>query len=513
MGQDRWLLHLPGQFAIGTGPPAQSGGCKPARAVAPGVSLEIDIRAYLEFMQQFTGDMGMAPVMQALGIDQIGMFAWRLFPAGELLQDDLSLELKGPVGGMLGALLEGMAPLPDQPLPDGAMLQLRCAFDVALLARAVDQLLETNQMPTLAGLGLVEDLRKAWSGGVSLAIVRPAQGAFVPRLYASFGIVDQEALDRLLARLHAHPGLETKDITYEGTPSVQLRLDGMPSALQPSYCVKDGTIHFAESGLSLRALLKSPGPPNLDVGKAPRPGGSGPLQPAFEVRFDGAAIHAAIHEVWMPLAAKVELLDTGTRSLVPTAEMPDPEVVTPHLRRGRGVLRRTDDRLVLSMSGTAGGPELHALLVAFGPFLSAGMTSSWDWASDSLACELARTQIVQVHAAIAAFEKRAGKRPASLGELLAAGDLKDASLLLVEDDESAEPVVHEGKQLGKSSFRYHPGGAKIQPQGEEVVALLVTTKSMGWRWLAVDAAGTVHEGYSEVPATVTETATVEIKKQ
>jgi hypothetical protein len=501
MADDFWMLHLPGQFAFGTGAAAQAGSCKPARAAAPGVALEVDIPAYLSFIQQFTGDQGLGPVMQALGVDQIGVFAWRLFPAGELLQDELSLEMKGPAGGMLGALLEGMAPLPDQPLPEGALLQLRCAFDVALLARAVDQLLEANQLPTLEGLGLVEDLRKAWSGGMSLAVARPATGSFIPRLYASFGIVDQPALDRLLERLRAHPGLETKAVTYEGTPSVQLRLEGLPTGIQPSYCVKDGTIHFAECGLSLRALLKSAGPPNLDVGKAPRPAGPGALLPAFEVRFDGAAIHQAVHEVWMPLATTASFFENDAKPLVPLAEMPGCDVVVPHLRKGRGVLRRSDDRLVLSMSGTAGGPELHALLAAYGPFLSNEMTNSWEWSSENLTYELAKLQVTQVHAAIAAFEKRAGKRPASLGELLAAGDLKDASLLLVEGDDVAEPVVHEGKELGKSSFRYFPAGVKLTPEDQEVTALLVSVKATLWRRLVVDLEGTVHEGYGTFATT------------
>jgi len=494
-----WMLHLPGQFAGGAGDPASSGGCKPTQPPAPGIVVTIDVPAYAALIGRFAGGESLTKVIEALGLDQVGTFAWHLGIAGELLQDDISLELKGPTGGILGALLEGMAPLPDQPLPDGAMLQLRCSFDVALLARAVDQLLEQNQMPTLAELGVIDDLRKAWSGGVSLAVTRPAPGAFIPRLYASFGIVDQPALDRLLARLHTHPGLEAKPITYEGQPSMQLRLADMPSGMQPSYCVQNGTIHFAESGLSLRALLKSAAggaPPVLDVGKAPRPAGPGAQLPGFELRFDGAAIHAAMLEVWMPMAENTlvhALVGTDDKPLVPMDEMPDVPTVTPYLHKGRGVLRRLPDRIVLSMSGTAGGPELHALLSSFGPFLSTLMTNTWRWQTENLAYQVGKLQIVKVHEAIAAFSKRTGKRPRSLGELLSAGDLKDSSLLLIEDDELAEPVVHDGKQLGKSSFRYYPDGVKVSPSGTEMTALLIAVKSTYWQRLVVDDQGRLVE--------------------
>jgi len=517
-----WLLHLPGQFAGGDGKVGLVGKCAPTPPAAAAISLQIGILGYLDLL----GGAGAANVQvqtvrKALGLDAAGAIRWQLRPVGELLQDDIALALTGRPGGVLGALLDGIAPLVDQPLPEHGLLQLRCAFDVAELTAAIDELLALGDAPTLADTGIAEDLKQAWTGGMALAIARPAPGGLMPRLYASFGIADAQAFGRLIARLRELPELQPKDVKYEGRPCVQLRIDGAPAALQPSYCLQDGVVHFAESGLSLRALLKAQAngtPPALDVGDAPRPEGPGAALPGFDLRFDGAAIHAAIHELWLPLGSS--MLGTGAsgQPLVPMAEMPEPEVVTRHLRPGRGVLRRSPDQVVLGMSGTAGGPELHVLLAAYGPLLSGPMTQSWSWQTDALRYDLAHVQLQAVHAALTRFRERTGKAPASFGELLASGDLADASLLLLPGDDSAEPVLHDGREVARTSFAYFPDGKQMSPQGEEILARVATLHSIAWRGLALADDGVLHDTWDErmpifAPEVVVEPAAVEVEPE
>jgi hypothetical protein len=500
---DAWLLHLPGQFAAGNGSPALVGHCEPARRPQPGITVELDVRSYVTLMfglmaRGFAVPDESSPVPAALGLDACSLLGWRVSIAGELLQDDVYLVLDGKPGGVLGALLQGMAPPVAQPLPERGMLQVQCAFDVRALRKAVDDLLDASGQKTLQELDLDEDLHKAWTGGMALAVARPAVGALVPRLYASFGIVDREALDRLLDRLHAHPGLEVKEAEYEGEQCVVLRLPGMPPALQPCYCIAGDTIHFAESAASLRALLKARdagAPPALDVGDARRPDGPGAPLPGVDVRFDGAEIHAAIHELWLPLMQMTG--GEGVEPLLPLEDSPEPAVVLPHLKKGRGVLRRLPDRLVLSVTGTAGGPELHALLAAYGPSLSAWMTSSWTWETRMIREQLGFVKLEKVAEAFAAFRARTGADPASLGELIAGGDLADPTMLTIDGDEKAEPVMHEGKQVGTSSFRYFPKGVATSPQGDEITARLIAIDNTHWQRLVLDTEGTVHNGWGD----------------
>ena len=501
-----WFVHAPGLFAGGDGTLERAGMLAPAPADAPGITLSIDALGYLRMLTSF----GMGPdagqderfdaVLRALGLDTCRMLRWQLRPDGERLLDELSLELRDRPGGLLGALLDGIAPPVAQPLPEGALLQVRLAFDVGAALGAVDELLATLEQPTLGELGLVDDVRLAWNGGVVLALVRPAPGGLVPRLYASVGVVDHDALGRLLARLETAGEFQRKDVTYEGQPSVQLRLDGAPPALQPSYCVQRDVVHFAESGISLRALLKAQkngAPPLFDVGDAPRPGGEGAIVPGVEVRFDGGAIHAALHELWLPLAEATMPFGDDEAPLVAHAELPEAETVARHLRTGRGVLRRGPDHVTLAMSGTAGGPELHALLSAYGSLLSSPMTDSWRWQTDELLRELAREQLPRLHAAVEAFAKRTGKPPASFGELLAGGDLDDARLLVLPGDTATQAVEHDGKEVARTSFVYHPEGEKTEVNGEEVVVRFAMLRPLGWQSLVLDTSGTLHDVWGD----------------
>lgn len=501
-----WFVHAPGLFAGGDGALERAGTLAVQPVAAPGITLAVDFVGYLRMLSSF----GMTPggaqgdpfdaTLRALGVDGCRRLLWQLRPDGERLLDELSLELPDRPGGLLGALLDGVAPPVAQPLPERALLQLRLAFDVGTALAAVDDLLTVAELPTLGELGLVDDLRLAWTGGVALALVRPAPGGLVPRLYASVGIVDHDALGRLLARLETAGEFQRKDVTYEGQPSVQLRIDGAPPALQPSYCVQRDAVHFAESGISLRALLKAQkngAPPLLSVGDAPRPGGEGAIVPGVELRFDGAEIHAALHELWLPLAEATAAFGSDAAPLVARADLPEPEIVAPHLRKGRGVLRRGPDRVTLAMSGTAGGPELHALLFAYGSLLSGPMTGSWRWQTDELLRDVARLQLPRLHAAVEAFAQRTGKPPASFGELLAGGDLDDPRLLVLPGDTATQAVEHDGKEIARTSFVYHPDGKKTEVNGEEVVVRFAILSPLGWQSLVLDTSGTLHDVWGD----------------
>lgn len=496
-----WYLRLPGQFVAGTGEPRNAGSCaKTTTAATAGFRTSIDLLRYVGMLAEVFGATDPAQhVLQAIGLGECRSITWRIAPAGDLMLDEIAIDCP-KFDGLLGALVHAAAPLVDQPLPEQGLLQIRCTFDVRELVAAIDELLRLAEQPTLTEAGLVEDIDKAWSGGLALAVARPPAGTPVPRLYVSAGIVDGEALGRLLARLDALEWIAKKPIELEGQQCTQLRLANLPPAVQPTFCVRNGVLHLAESGVSLRALLKAAAggtPKALDIGDAPRPPGKGAVLPGFDLRFDGAAIHAALTEVWMPLWALTTNQNTSaSKPLLQLAEMPDRDSVLPHLARGRGVLRQRPDGVTLAMSGTFGGPELQVLVTTFGPLLSGPMTSSWQWEADSVLLQVANDRLTRIHAAIVAFAKDKGRRPASLGELVAAGAITPDALLL-PDDELAEKVMHEGKEVAKSSFRYYEKPLHATPRGEDSELHLVTIATLGWMRAAVTPAGEVIEGYGE----------------
>jgi hypothetical protein len=494
-----WLAAAPGQFVGGDGDPADSGAFAPTTPSTPGLHLAFDLRWYCQMMLGFLGNdprEQIQNVENALGTGHVQDLRWRLHAQDGLLAEDLRLCSDGPPSGLLAALVLGMAPPPEQPLPERTLLQWRCSFDLPKLAEAIDGLLQLAALPTLTELDLVGDLRSALTGGVALGVARPAPGSLVPRLYVSFGIGDQAAAERLLARLQELPGLETKSLELDGRPCTQMRLDGLPAALQPTWAFERNVLHVAESGLSLRALWKAKGRPFGNL-KAPRPIGKGAL-PGFELQWHAGEIHAALAEIWLPFYEKTILADhAAAKGTVPTADLPEAKLVLEHLGLGRGVLRRDGHDLVLAMLGPTGGPEMQALISAWGPMISGQMVEQWRWQRTNAQHELGKAQMAKVHAALVAFEKRTGKRPATLGELVQGGDLADASFLLLPGETQAEPVLHEGKEVAKSSFRYFANGVEVTPESEKVQVVLIALRAADWRRLAMDREGTVHEGWGD----------------
>lgn len=493
-----WYLHLPGQLALGTGKPAERGACSAVTAPAPGVTIAAAVQTFLGFSEP---NDEVSAAMQAMGLDHCTQIGWALHQTGALVQTEVTAALDGKPGGILGALLDGMAPSVDQPLPANGLLQVRCAFDVGALLAAIDQLLALNQGPTLRQLGLDEDLRKAWTGGVALGLTAPAPGGLVPRMFLSLGVADEPALGRVLDRLCQMAGVATKPITLESVPCTQLDLPDAPPAIKVCYTVRDGVLHVAESGLSLRALLKAGkdgAPRALDVGDAPRPTGKGAMVPSFDLRFDAGAIYRALDEIWIPLLEKAAGMDDEWRPLVKRDQMPDADTVVPHLGKGRGVLRRDAKQLAIAMSGTLGGPEVTALMASFPTALSGQFARNAAWQQREMITRIATAKINTIYTAIHAFEQRTGKRPRTLGELVPSGDLKDVRWLSMPGDGPSEPVLQDGKEIGRSSFRYFPDGVKVTPDDTEVTAILISLAPGYQRRLVIDEHGSLHTPWNEL---------------
>ncbi len=495
-----WYLHLPGQFVGSEGSPEGAGRCRPLAPPPAGVELEIDLAQYMAPSVAFGSAPGSAnPLLAFFGIDDETILTWTASLRPDAVRDEIALSTKEPTG-LIGALVHASAPLVDQRLPEQALLQVRCALDVRETIAAVDHLLVAAELPTLGELHVAEDLHRAWSGGVTLAMARPPFGALVPRLYASFGIVDEEAATRLLERLCQMPGIQAKAAKFDEHACMHLRIPGAPAGFQPAFCRGDGVVHFAESMNSLRALLKADAigaPRALDVGDARVPDGKGAPLPNFDLRFDGPAIHAALSEVWLPFANTFGISFGPMRPVMTINQMPDAEVVEEHLGRGRGAIRRLPDRLVLASEGVAGGPLLQAFTAALGPVIATRATSMWSWEIDEVRGRTIAAKLRAIHAAIQAFRTRTGARPASLAELAASPDLPDRSLLLVGDDPLAEPLVVDGKEIGKTSFRYYRDGLKASPEGQEMNLHLVAISPMQWRRHAIAIDGTPVEGWGD----------------
>lgn len=496
-----WLVHLPGRFLGGTGKPADAGRGVSAPAPAPGFKLAIDPAGYVRMMSA-GGDEKVDKAMAAFGLDNVKSVEFTLRFDGELVREDVAIAVTGKPKGLLGALVDGMAPLVDQPLPEGGLLQVRFAADVERLCKAGDELLELADLPTIAARGLRDDLRRAWTGGIAISVCSPATAGVVPRLYLSFGIADEAAARRVLDKLLPGERVPRHDVDIDGIACTQLELDGAPPAFQPAWCFGGGALTFAECGASLRAQIraaKDGAPKALDTGAAPVPEGKGARLPSVDVRFDGAAIYTAVMKTWRPLwdvMMAAERPDFAMSPWVSADDMPDVETVTAHLRPGRGVLRRSPDGLVLSMSSTAGGPEACGLLAAWPTMFSGPMSSAWSYRLRSLSRRIGHAGLDKAKAAVDAFTKRTGAPPATLGELVAAGDLKGEDLL-IPGDALAENIEHQGKVVGRSSFRWFSKGVEFDAQGQKVSARLVEIQPWSYERLCLDDQGDVHECWGD----------------
>ena len=470
---EAWLLHLPGAFVVGRGPAAACGDLGPPPPAAPPQLLaHIDTATYVAVFQ---AQMAGLPIeLRALGIDGLQSAQWRLQFHGAQILDELELQLGDTPSGLIGALLTGTAALPSQDLPNGALAQVRFAIDLRLL-------LET--LPPLPGVGLRgnvgDDLLKACTGGIALGVCAPAPGGVLPRVFLSLGIHDEQALDRVLQALPAE--MQQPPVTYEGVACIPLRVPDLPAGMQPVLCRRDGVLHIAESGLSMRAFLKAQpgGAGAMDVGDAPPPSAGDEVLPTFDLRADEAALYRAFHRHWLPLC-KLLPGNAIDRALLTAAEMPEPDDIAPLLGKTRGVLVRNGKRYTFRQLGNLGGLHTAALAMAFGPLLSA--TFQQDHFEMLLVHNLAAQQLQRVWPKFEAFQRAKGRWPQDLAELFAAHPELPADALLLPGEPNSEPVALAAgdARAVRSSFRYFPVPIALDLRGEAHRLLLVAITPRLW---------------------------------
>jgi prepilin-type processing-associated H-X9-DG protein len=489
-----WLLHLPGLFAFGSHSPDACGVLADPSARPPAqVVGEMDLTTYVAMFKRLMG--GAPSEFTALGFDTLTRIQWCFSFDGSRILDEIEVELVDEPKGLVGALLAGKAALPAQPLPAGALAQLRCGVDLPML-------LECAQT---AGLGqLLPDqpaklVRSAFTGGVAIGVCAPAPGGMIPRVYLSLGIADEKAAGDLLASLVE--GGKTKEVTYEDVPCTVLELPGAPPALQPSWCRIGGALHVAESPLSLRAFLKAraeagdKGGDAMDVGDAPLPKGAGDLVPSVDVRCDEQQLYSTFHKVWLPLLKLVA--ERGQEQpLLGEKEMPSPDAVLPHLGKSRGVLRRDGKVFRLQQLGALGGVEAAALAMVWGPFLS-GLFHS-DWTIEQVESAIGKHQLQTVWAALETFQKDNKRWPNDLAELFADKKLPVDALLMPGDGKAEVVALPAGDtRTVKASFRYFKDGVEVNVNGNRQKMLLIgiAPRRHGRPMLGVD--GSIPEIWGE----------------
>jgi hypothetical protein len=445
-----WLLHLPGQFVLGGGPPA-AGTLVTAPAPKPaGASATFDVQAMLQ--NGAGADTPIDPVAAAIGLGEVLRLDWTLRIAGELLLDELAIVSKQPPTGLIGALLTGTAELPAQALPKGALLQLRVATDPARLADFLAAI--ELGLPPEPLARLLPNL----TGGIAFGVATSAAGA-IPRLFATLGLRDADDVATILDQL-VPAELRGRNVTYAGVRCTTLRIPDAPAGLQPAFAVHDGRLWIAETGRSLRDLLaaQTDGAAAMDVGDAPLPPGDGDPLPTFDLRFDEALIYRTLYDVWLPLYALSVAAMPQMQPLVERADLPTPDDVAAHLGRTRGVLRRRGDHLVVQHLGRLGGPVSCGYAMTWGPMASASIREP---ALDgALLGAVASGQLAAAWAALSKWRDQHGSFPPDLGALVKAGLLQTEQLLL-PGDLDPDVLRLDANRVVKSSYRYFQNPVEV----------------------------------------------------
>ena len=481
----RWMLHMPGTFVYGGGE-AHHLAKVAAEAIpdAAEIALEFDLGSYVSMFQRM--GMGIPAEFSALGFDGLKTLRWSGHFVGELVQDEFEAELSDEPKGLVGALLTGTAKLPAQAMPEGAIAQLRAAINLSLLADLVPILSDGADVPE----EIVKDVLAAFDGGVALGCGAPATGGVIPRVFFSANIQDEAACQRLLKKL-LPTDLPTKEVEYSGIRCQVLKIPGLPNGIQPSYCVHNGKLHVAESGLSMRAFLKAQedGDEAMDVGDTPMPQGPGELLANIDLRLDEAQLYESFYTNWLPL---YELANGNEPAPVKRKDMPEPEVVAEYVGKTRGILRKQGNRHTLMMLGALGGPETAALAMTWGPMICSNLD---DYQIDQLAQRLGQTKLAVVHTAIEAFEKREHRLPKDLAELFQAQNLPTDALLM-PGDELAEPVALADGKTAMSSFRYFSKPVKFETlTGEDGPTILIEIRPRRYSRVIMTSSGAIPETY------------------
>tara|TARA_R110002096_G_scaffold17148_6_gene59189 strand:- start:1498 stop:3690 length:2193 start_codon:yes stop_codon:yes gene_type:complete len=479
----RWMLHMPGTFVYGNGQ-TKTAVTKPDDSQRAEVSMELDLDAYVAMFQRM--GMGIPPSFAVLGFDNLKTLKWSGRFRGELIEDRLDLELTDTPSGLVAALLTGTAKLPAQALPKGAIAQLRSSVNTQAIATLLPILADGSDLPE----ELVNECVKAFDGGIAISCCAPAPGGVIPRIFVSLGIADETALDGLLKQFLTD-NLPTKQVKYGGVACTVIKVPDMPNGIQPAFCRVNGTLHIAESALSLRAFLKVQGEDTvaMDVEDAPEAGGAGDLVSTFDWRFDEVQLYKCFYQDWLPL---YELTGMANDSPVRRKDMPEPDVVEMYCGKSRGVLRKDGNKFSIVMLGALGGPELAALAMTWGPMIAGQMR---DYQTDNLTIRLARHKLDTVHEAVVAFHKREKRMPKDLAELFTAQKLNDDALLLPGDDLAEEFAMPDGRKL-KSSFRYFAKPVTFASQnGDGGDTILIEIRTRPYNRLSMTSMGVVPDAY------------------
>lgn len=477
-----WRLHLPGWFVSGSGRPELFGQVDFEAPPVPrsGLHLEVDVARFAKQVEP--------PVeLQMTVLRGLERLTWDLGFVGSDVRDELVVEL-GPAEEralLWRALRAGEAPMPEQALPDDALLQLRGSLD---WPHAQAALLELGKDELRLPAELTDQLAAALDGSIALGVVAPPVGGLVPRIYLTLGLADREAFfGRIVPAVAAKVPL--KAVTYGEVECQILQIPGAPQGVQPAFCVVGDQLHIAESARSLRTFLKvqADGVDAMAVGEAAVPAGAGELLP-FDLRIDVGRLYEAYYETWMPLLGAT-MAFTGASAggaLGSTRDvMPDPEFVAELARPMRGVLRRDGDTLRLVQVGPFGGVAMVAYLAVTPLMLRAG--GAQVGSGSFLAEPIGRHKLRIVGAAIEDFETENGRRPRDLGELFASARLP-ADALLLPGDENAEAFTLADGKTAKTSFRYFPAGAKVSDFSNTVEVVLLQIEPMTYGRMALDAA-------------------------
>lgn len=480
----RWMLHMPGSFVYGAGDNPAYRADNQTASDTPEIAMEIEFANLVKTRGGFGAGQS---EMTILGLDTVKSLKWSGTFAGDLIQDEFAIDLNSDPSGLIGAIITGTAELPPQALPKGAIAQIRTALNLELLAKLAPTIPNGADLPE----GLIEDITKAFDGGIALSCCSPPMGGVIPRIYLTANVADQAALDRLFDRFLTDD-VPTKKVKLSGVECTTLRIQGVPNGIQPAFCVHDGKLHFAESGRSLRSFLKLQGKDAvaMDIGDAPLPADDGEVLSSVDLRFDESQLYESFHKHWLPLW---ELSGMARGATVRRRHMPEPDVVAEYLGQTRGVLRKQGSRYALTMLGTLGGPELAAALMTWGPMLS--QDALHNYKIDLLARRIAIMQLESAHEAIGKFVKREKRRPKNLAELFSSQKLDDGALLLPGDD-MAETIELANGRTVKSSFRYYEPGAKFETMtGDDEPMMFIEIRQHTYNRLVMTKGGKVPEAY------------------
>lgn len=484
-GIGKWLLHLPGTFIYGSGAPEQLGSVEMApKQEMTGLQVDVSIPDY---MRPFTNG---APVADGFGLGLLQRLQVRAFFDGDQIVDeiDLSLTPGKDRAGLVGALLSGTGKLAPQALPKGAIAQIRCSVAYDKLYESVVDLIknEFNGEIPLPN-DVMADLGKVLDGSLSFGVCAPAPGGLIPRLYATLGLADTDAFDRI-SKWAVDAGMPTKTSKLSGHECTSLKLPDMPQGIMPAFVRVGDKLHIAESGRSLRTFLKAQkdGADAMDVGELEPVAGQGELVEGFEARFDMAQLYRSYYVNWLPL---LELAAGGSMA-ISRDDMPDPDLVDEHVGKLFGTVRRDGDHYVLRHRGPVGGPILGAYMMMWGTIVSEAAN---DRTASVMKNAIAAHRLKMVGKALETFEQREDRLPKDLAELMDAEKLPDDALLVPEDELTEEFTLPSGKKL-RSSFRYFPEGVAAQCMpGENAIMIEIAPRAFSRQFLG--RSGTVKRCY------------------